>query len=451
MRQFSTLEKIFLVLTIIGGSLILFFPIHYILLALLGTLILIFLLANPKYCFYLVIILSTYMPAFATETRQLPFNQADILIAICFVGFLFEYIILNRFRQVNIATKIDAWLAVLLVLYFFSGITSASHRGYQGLLNFGEVVALFYMTVYFVRSKQVKISQIIKIMLFVGCFQAILGTLQSLTGGFGANFQDNRGFLGYLGIGSSLVWHGQGLLEHFNCLGAFLSSLLLFFVPIYHSIIKNKKAGKFIIAVLLAGIITTYSRNALVCLTLGMLFFYFYKTKNKAKFLFSSALASLLIFGAYNFLKETSYVATISPRTDVWNYSMAVITQNAHNLFLGTGLRSFADVTGVYMANGFVYLHAHNLYLSTLLEMGLAGLVLLSAFLINNLVAAYKNIGAKNKFLSVLNFSICLYVLATLILGVFDDTFRYFYTQIWLYLILGILYAKNCKLHTKNI
>lgn len=448
MTRFSDLEKIFLAFVIVGGSLILLIPIQKLLIALLAFVILMFLLMNPKLCFYLVIVLSTYMSTLATENQQMPFNQTDILIAVCFVSVLCK--ILAKNKKINLSTKIDGWIIVLLILYFFLGITSISHRGYQGFLRFGEVAALFYMTVYFIRTKQVSISKIVKIMLIVGVFQSFISIFQSMTG-IGANFQDNRGYLGYLGIGSSLVWHGMGTMTHFNCLGAFLSSLLLFFIPIYDSIIKNKKVGKIIITILLAGIITTYSRNALICLTIGMLFFSYYKTKNKAKFSIILATISLIIFGAYNFLKNTSYISTLSPRNDVWNYSISMITENAHNLFLGTGLNSFAEAVSVYMANSFVYLHAHNLYLETLIEMGIIGLTLLLSFLLYNLVETYKNIKNKNKFFRVLNFSVCLYIIAILVLGGFDSTFTYFYTQVWLYFILGILYAKNPKLYTRHI
>jgi len=178
------------------------------------------------------------------------------------------------------------------------------------------------------------------------------------------------------------------------------------------------------------------------------LFFFYCINKNKRKFFAVSSLILLLILGAYNFLKNTSYVSTLSSRNEVWNYSLAVITESAHNLFFGTGLKSFSEVVSVYMANSFVYMHSHNLYISTLLEMGLSGLLLIVPFFIYSLVFSYKNIKAKTKFLRVLNFSVCLYILATFVLGVFDDTFNYFYTQIWLYFILGILYAKTPKLHT---
>lgn len=448
-REFSKLDKILLALVAVGGSAMLLFPVQSLLMGLIGLIILVYLLLNPKHCFYLMLILSTYVPAFATESQQMPFNQTDILITICFFSVLCRFIFIDNVK-VNLRTKIDIWLIVLLILYFFSGITSISHRGYQGFLRFGEAIAVFYMTVYFLRTRIIKLSELIKLMVGIGLFQALYGILQSTTGSFGANFRDNRGYLGYLGIGSSAVWHGQGTLGHFNCLGAFLSTLLLFFIPIYNFIIKNKTKGKIVIFILLAGIITSYSRNALICMFAGLSFFFYYKTENKLKF--SIILTSMLTFIllAYNFLKNTSYVSTLSPRNDAWIYSKEIITSNLHNLLLGTGLKSSSDVLSAYAVNGFAYLHTHNLYLSICLEMGIIGLIFMFIFLISNLINACKAINTNSHHLKILGLSIALYIFGTFVLGVFDDTFEYFYTQIWLYIILGLLYAKNYKLY-KNI
>lgn len=438
-KKFSNLEKILLgIVTAIGG-LMLFIPVQYLILAIIGIIFFIYLLLNPKVCFYFFIAASTWVYGLPVN-NQVPFDHADILITICFISTFLRFMFVDKFK-VNMRTKLDNWLILLLILYFFAGMTSLSHRGYQGFLRFGEAIAVFYMTVYFIRTKVITISKLIKFILVVGLLQASIGIFQSITG-IGSDFRDNRGYLGYLGLGSSLVWHGIGTMKHFNCLGAFLSSILLFFIPIYHFIIKNKKKGKIILFILMAGIITTYSRNALICVTFGTLFFYYFKTQNKVKFSFILSIVSTFIVAAYNFLKNTSYLATLSPRNDVWDYCWDVITSSTHNFLLGTGLKSFEEAISIYMSNAFVYSHAHNLYISMFLETGIIGLMLILTFLTINILYAYKNINIKNKFLKVLNYSIFLYLISILLLGFFDNTFEYFYTQIWLYLILGILYSK---------
>lgn len=438
-KKFSNLEIILLIMATLLGGLMLFIPMEYLIIGLIGIIAFIYLLLNPKICFYIVIAASTYVYALPL-TNQVPFDHTDILITTCFIGTFLRYMFVDKFK-VNIRTKLDYWLILLLILYFFTGITSISHRGYQAFLRLGEAIAVFYMTVYFIRTKMITISKLIKLIISITLIQASIGIFQSITG-IGATFQDNRGFLGYLGLGSSLVWHGMGTMQHFNCLGAFLSSILLFFLPIYHFIVKNKRKGKIILFILLAGIITTYSRNALICITIGSLLFYYYKTQNKVKFSVILGLISTFIITAHNFLKNTSYISTISPRNEVWEYCWDVITSSPHNFLLGTGLKSFEEAISTYMSNSFVYLHAHNLYIAMFLETGIIGLLLILAFLGANIIYAYKNINVKHKFLKVLNFSIFLYLISLPLLGFFDDTFEYFYTQIWLYLILGIFYSK---------
>lgn len=440
-KQFSNLEILLLIMATLFGGLMLFIPIEYLFIGLICIIALAYLLLNPKVCFYIVIATSTYVYALPLEKGGVPFNHTDILITICFIGTFLRLMFVDKFK-INLRTKIDIWLVALLILYFFAGMTSASHRGYQGFLKLGEAIAVFYMTVYFIRTKTITISKLIKLILFIAIFQALIGYLQSLTGGLGADFKDNRGYLGYLGIGSSLVWHGMGTMVHFNCLGAFLSSILLFFIPIYHFIIKNKKKGKIILFILLAGIITTYSRSALICITSGSLIFYYYKTQNKVKFSAILGIISIFIIAAHNFLKNTSYISTLSPRNKVWNYSWDIILSSPHNLLLGTGLKSFENVASAYMANSYIYRHPHNLYMAMLLETGIIGLILILAFFAVNIKYTYKNINVKHKFLKVLSFSLFLYLIAILLLGIFDDTFEFFYTQIWLYFVLGIFYSK---------
>lgn len=443
-KEFSNFEKFLLLIVFIGGSLILFVPINNLFVALVGIIGFLYLLMNPKICYYILIITSSIVIPFGTPTEQMPFSHIDILITICFLGVLLKIMFIDR-KKINLRTKIDFWLIALLIIYCYCGLTSASHRGYQGFLRYGEVFSLFYITIYLIKTKMVSVSKIIKIMIFTGLAQAVMSIFQSVTS-IGSTFESNRGYLGYLGIGSSHVWHGMGTLNHFNCCGAFLSSLILFFIPIYHFIIKNKKAGKIILAILMMGIITTYSRNALICTTIGLLFFFYNESRNKIKFSVVLGSIGIVALSAYNFLKNTSYLSTLSPRDAVWDYCWDVITASPHNFLLGTGLKSFDEVITVYMANTYVFLHAHNLYLSLFLETGLIGLILILTFLVINVINAKRGITAHNKFQRVLNFSIYLYLIAILALGIFDNTFEYFYTQTWLYFVLGLLYAKNKNL-----
>lgn len=454
MNQFSNLDKIFIFLTIIFGSLVLFVPISNLLIAFLGLVFFIFLIFKPQYCFYLMLALSTYVFPFETATRQLPFNQTDILIAICFISILGRIILFDQ--QINLKTKLDKWIIFLLIVYFLAGITSISHRGYQGFLKFGETITVFYVTVYFVRSKEITISNLVKFMLFVGVFQALYGVLQSLTGSFGANFQSNRGYLGYLGMGSTLVWHARGTFIHFNHFGPFLSTLFLFFLPINHFLVKNKTKGNIILLILLFGVIVSYSRGSLMGLILGFVFFLYQIKKSKIKFFSISIPLLLIIICMANFLKETSYISTISARDDIWALVFTAITSNTKNLLFGTGLKSYTDAVWAYMPgnilpSSFNDFQAHNFILNYVVEMGIIGAALIILFLINNLVIAYNNLKNGNKLTKAFSASVSIIIVSFFLEGMFDTAFNNFVTQIWIYLILGLMYAKMTMTNKNKI
>jgi len=454
MTRFSSLEKFFLALVMVGGSLILFFPVQNLLFGLLGLIVFVLLLANPKYCFYLMLVLSTYVPAFATASREMPFNQTDILITLCFISVLCKIMMKNH--NLNLSTKLDKWLIVLSVVYFFAGFTSIAHNGYQGFLKFGETAAVFYLTIYFLRTKEIRLSELLKVIIFIGVFQSLYGILQSVTGSFGANFQDNRGYLGYLGLGSSLVWHGRGTFAHFNSLGPFLCTLFLFFLPINHFIAKNKKKGKIILMILFFGVITTYSRGSLMALIAGSMFFMFQIQKNKGKFLLKLAPLVLVISGISELLKNSSYISTISPRNEQWDLAFNAIMSSTKNLLFGSGLRSYSDAVWPYLPgnipqSSYNDYYAHNFFLAYAVEVGILGLVVIVSFLLSILISAYKGFKNGTKLGKSLNLSISMIIFSILFEGMFDHAFNMFVFQIWLYLFFGILYYKNsCDNKEKN-
>jgi O-antigen ligase len=446
MNSFNKLDKIFIALTIVFGGLILFFPVHYLLAAFLGIAALAFLFLNPVYCYYTMIVLSTYIAPFATSSQQMPFNQTDILIAICFLSVFCRSVFFNQ--QLNLKTRLDKWFVFLLIIYFLAGITSLSHRGYQGFLNFAETITVFYLTVYFLRTKEIKLVNLIKVIFFIGIFQALYGILQSLTGSFGANFQSDRGYLGYLGLGSTLVWHGRGTFAHFNSLGPFLNCIFLFFLPINHFIVKNKTKGYIVLLILLFGIITTYSRGSLIALIAGSAFFAFQLQKNKFMFALKSTPFLLIILGFASFLKNTSYVSTLSERGDVWGIVYTAVTSNIKNLLLGTGLKSYGDAVWMYLPGNvpqseYDNYFAHNFFLSNIVEIGILGLIVILAYLIHIFLTAYKQAKITDKFTKCFNISVSLIIFSIFFEGMFDHAFNMFVFQIWLYLFLGIMYYKN--------
>lgn len=444
-KRFSNLEKLLLGLITILGGFVIFFPIQYLFLGLITVAGLIYLLLNPKVCFYLII----FTIPFVERIRILPisFSVNDIMIVICLIAVGLN--ILIKDKRVNLKTNLDIWNVVLLILFFATGLTSVSPTGPLASFKFLEAIVTFYLTVYFIRTKTIKISQIIKIIFITVLFQALLGIFQSLTG-IGATFRSPRGIWGYLGIGSNMVWHGIGTMVEFNTFGNFLVTMFFFSLPVCHYLIKNKVIARAILVTILIGIITTYSRGTLIALYFGYLYFLFITMKNRVKFgwIFSTSL--IVIYIIKNFLSETSYIDTLSPRNAIWDAVIASILSCPRYLWVGAGLNSYAQVVYPYLPQNNTMWYAHNLFLAILQAMGIIGFTIFFSFIVFILIDTYKRIKTGSKLLKDLNLALTLCVFSIFFVSIFDHSFSLPSFQVLLFLLLGIIYAKNKKLCKAN-
>lgn len=443
---FNRIDKILIILSILFGSLLLFFPIHYILLLGLVGFTLLYFFVKPDHCYYLLI----FTIPFTERLRILPisFSLNDIIVMLAAFVLIIYFAFDLRNKRVNLNTRLDIWIIILLILYFYCGFTSEGETGILSSFKFLEAVICFYLTVYFIRIKEVKISNILKAIVVAALFQSLLGILQSFTGSFGALYYQNRGYLGYLGLGSSGVWQGQGTMGHFNMLGNFLITNLLFFLPINHFLIKNKKMGTIIISILLTGIITTYSRGSLLGLYFGLVYFFFATTKEKWKFGLNFGTSVLIIGMVENYLKHTSYVDTLSPRNHIWDAVIAAILSNPKYIWIGAGLNSYENVVWQFMPPKDIWF-AHNYYLLCVQEMGIIGFVIMFSFLIFILIDTWNRFKTNLKFIKALNLSIGLCVLSIFFVSIFDHAYSLTFFKIFLFVILGIIYAENDRFSKK--
>ncbi|MDD3436883.1 MAG: O-antigen ligase family protein [Candidatus Gastranaerophilales bacterium] len=441
-NRFSNLEKILITLIFIGGSLILFIPIQYLLVGLVVMAVLFYLLANPKICFYLVI----FTIPFVERIRILPisFSINDILILVCLSAVILNIIIKDK--KVSLTTNIDIWNIVLLILFFIAGLTSEGPTGPLTSFKFLEAIIMFYLTVFFIRTKHIKISQMIKVIFITILFQALLGTFQSLTG-VGAIFRSPRGIWGYLGLGSNMVWHGVGTMVHFNMLGNLLVTMFLFALPVCKYLIKNKTAVKLILGTIFIGIITTYSRGSLIALYFGYFYFLFITMQNKVKLSWVFVSSLVIIFIMKNFLSQTSYVSTISPRTTIWNSVIASILSCPRYTWFGAGLNSYEQVVNPYLPQDETMWFAHDFFLLTAQEMGIIGFIIFFSFIIFILIDTYKRVKTGSKLLRTLNLSITLCIFSIFFVSIFDHAYSLTTFKILLFIMLGIIYAKNKKLY----
>jgi len=431
-------NRIIIILSIFAGALILIIPIHKLLILLFGFLIFFYFLINPKICFYLMIFTIPYVE----RLRILPisFSANDLCILMCFMSVIFQ--ILTKGKIPNIKTKLDGWNIVLLLLFFAAGITSISDTGLLASFKFLEAIIIFYLTVYFIRTKQLKISSIMKILIFTALWQGFYGIFQSITG-IGTTFQNPRGLLGYLGIGSKMVKQACGTMEHFNAFGVFMLTIFLFVFPFAKDIFKNKSYRKFVMIILFLGIYFSYSRNCLIGLFFCTLYYLFITLKNKGIFLCCTAIMSGFIGILYKFLSNTDYINTISSRAEIRNAVIASIVSSPRNLWFGAGLNSYELSVYAYLPQNNVLWYAHNFYLATAQEMGIVGFVIFFAFLIYVLKDTYKTLIHGHGMRKALNFGATLCVFSIFAIGFFDHAYSSTYAKVLLFTLLGLVYARQ--------
>lgn len=445
MNQFSKLDKIFIFLAFVCGALILFVPVHYLLFAFLFLVIIFFLLVNPVYCYYAAVF---SIPLVSPNIYYV--HLQDVLILTCLAGtFLISRN--NQLPKISFKTVLNKWIIAILILFIIKGLTAFDfERGILYLGRFIEAVILFYLTVYFIRTKKVKILTIVKILILTSLFQAGLGIIQSLSGKFGVQeYCTNRGYFGYLGLGPTTVYSGRGTFWHFAPFGHYMATILLFFLPIYHHCFKNKTIGKILVLILFMGVVFSYSRGAMASFILCYVYYLFLITQDKKAFFKKIALLMMILVPyAVYLLTNHNYIATLSLRNPIWNIHFAYLKNNPLDLWFGTGFESrfygyFRYVPGNIPIEKYLNFNAHNLLLNFVEELGILGAVIYFSFLIKIFVDTFKRINKGPKLQRTLNLSLNLCFLMMFLGGINDHVYHNSYMLIFLMLLIGIVYAKN--------
>lgn len=430
------------------GALLLFLPVHWILALVIGMAAAGWLALNPDKFFWLVI----FTIPFNERVRYLPvsFSPNEIMLVFTLAVVLMHALL--RGRPVSLKTRLDGWILVLSGLFLLAGIFSESPRGFLGSLKFLEAVGMYYMTVYLIRSKHITRAQALKVLLLTAAFQAGLGVLQSLTGKFGANFMSNRGYLGYLGLGSSMVWHGKGTMWEFNTLGNYLTANLLLFIPLYWYLARRRKWGAAIGFLLLWGLIITYSRGSLLGFIAGLFYILWQiPADRKRAALITAGVSLFAVLPAVWYFAHSSYVETVGfdDRLKIWQVPLAAIHSSTRAFWLGSGLNSYEIVAWPYIPANVpmhYYYHwfAHNFYLLTMVEMGLAGTTVVMLFLLWLLGDSWRMYRASARRIDLnraYSLAVGAAVVSIFFVSIFDHSYGSTYFKVFLFLLLGLLYV----------
>jgi len=438
---------ILLTVLVLSASLLVLTPLNFFIMAAVLAIFTIFVI-RPDICYYFMI----FTIPFTERLRILPisFSLNDVLVFVCGITVFLNLILRNE--RVSLKTKIDKWILVLLVLYFAAGMYSIYDRGILSSFKFLEAVLAYYMTIYFIRSKQVKISGIIRLLVIAGIFQAIIGILQSVTGQFGAGFQSDRGYLGYLGIGPKVVWHAWGTFGGNGSLPNFLTMILFFVLP-FHKYL-NKKKRNLILLIFLTAIYMGYSKESLLTFITCASFYMIYTSQDIKKTIMNCLkfFVPLAVIGII--LINTPFVNTINEtltgRIGIWKYPLTAFANNPKLLVFGTGLMSYWKLIEPLLPpylminpeDSHFWLLAHNYYIIVVQETGFVGFIILFSFLFYLMHVLSKNYfklsgQSRNIFLS--SFLMVLPIFTT---SFFGQTFMETSSKILFFTLFGMAFAK---------
>lgn len=437
---------LFVFISALLGALSLIIPVYWIALGVLVVAGLVYLALNPDKTFFLAI----FTIPFTERIRVLPisFSVNEVVILFALGSCLLNGVLTSP--KVSLRTSLDGWITLLTLLFLGCGFFSISHTGMLGFFKIVEAFAMFYIGIYLLRTRQITRADVLKVILATALFQALIGIFQSVTG-IGSDFRSNRGYLGYLGLGSSMVWHGKGTTWHFNTLGNFLVISLLIFVPIFFRHIRRRKIALLWAGIILLGIITTYSRGTLLGLIAGLLFYLAVSQPNwKRSLLMVGAFLLLVIFPLVSSLSNSSYVETVSynERLIIWQVPLAAITASSKAFWFGSGLNSYSLAAWPYIP-AFVPLSqyhnwfAHNFYLLTVMESGMIGAFILFSFLLFlwlNSWSQYRYSRGGHKTYAIL---ISSAMVGVFFVSIFDHTFASPHYKVFVFVLLSLLYVQD--------
>ncbi|MEW5821149.1 MAG: O-antigen ligase family protein [Cyanobacteriota bacterium] len=342
------------------------------------------------------------------------------------------------------------------MLFLIKGLTSIElARGFLHAIRFLEAVTLYYIVVYFIRAKKLKISTLLKLLIITTIFQALLGPLQSIFNNFGVQeYANNRGYFGYLGLGPTMVYSGRGTFWHFAAYGYYIGTIFLFLLPFYRNIIKNKFVFNLVLICLFAGILFSYSRGALAALIIGVVYYLVVVEHKKTRLMLKLLLIGMIItpFALY-FLSNQEYLLSLNPRNQLWGFHITYLLQNPGELIWGAGFESRESTFYIYAPKYLRHpgdFNPHNLLLTYLEEIGIVGCLIYLSFWIKVFIDSFKKIKNNSKFMRTFNIGIQLVLVNVFLSGINDHVYHDPYLTMFLIFLLGISYAKTNRSGEKH-
>lgn len=351
----------------------------------------------------------------------LPFT-VDLLFMI-FV--FFAYIYKGIFRKIDPFTKetIDIPIVLFVIAIIISTITSIDPKGSLRDLVFQLVsISFVFVVINNIKSKK-DLNTLLTILVITATISSLYGIYQYITGlKMTDRWVDEAGNPG-------IVTRVFSVFDNPNVLAEYL----IMTIPISIALLWNsKKACKKIIflfttIILVTGLGLTYSRGGWLGFAFGIFIFILFTEKRLLFILLPLGLLVLpflpaTILNRILSIKDIADSST-SSRFGIWLTAINIIKDN-WMAGIGLGSNPFRNAYRHYVRSSFVYYHAHNTYLQTAVEMGVAGLIVL--FMLIFIIYKYSIkdlIKGKDRWVKIVTAGILSGLSAIFIHSFFDSIF----------------------------
>lgn len=391
---------------------------------------------------------------------------SDILIIFLFLLLVLDLVkksIKIKFPQISDLIKVFSLLFVLdLILALFFAKSVQAH-----LFGVVKILEFSFLSVYTANTiKFKKVSYFVDVLALGGLLSCALAILQFISqssiGGLWY-FMGERSFnLSSLGIAAmningNLILRPYASFPHPNVLAFFMFFVLLM-VSIRIPFEKNfyeKVFLYFTFILCTIGLFLTFSRVIILCylVVYGFIFAKKIIGKNFKGVLYS--LPFVLIFFLYTFHYYSRFLSLkllardILFRVELINISFLILKEN---FLLGVGLNNFFIHEVLFQKNisATIFQPVHNIFILTLVEVGIFASFILPIILFYSLKNAYRNVQKKTN-IEIKNFykSIFILISCIIVVGSFDHFFLTVQQGILMFsIILGAAFS-NIKVSAK--
>lgn len=399
------------VLGVIFGIMYFKMPFNTFILMLLGFLATVITFYNIKIGIYLAIFFMPY----------LPFTLALIYLGLVILAYFCKSI----FNKVDPFTKhsIDVPIILFIITIIISTITSIDPIGSTRDLVFHLIsIGFLFVIVNTIKNKK-DLNTLLTVIVFAATFTALYGIFQYKLKIKAFEFWTDTK------VNPGIVTRVFSFFENPNVLAEYLIMIIPIAIALFWNSKRSYKKILFLFCtiVLIGGLGLTYSRGGWVGFIFGIFVFILLVEK---KLFIPLILLVLFIIPLLpstildRFVSILDYTdSSNSSRFGIWAVAFKIIKDN-WAAGVGLGSNPFMHAYKHYTEGSYAYYHAHNTYIATTVEMGLAGLItLLTLLLVIYKYSIRKLLNEENRWLEITIGGILSGLSAVLVHSLVDDLF----------------------------